>query len=345
MQGRADPLHVVLVGFGRAGRIHARAMQALPACRLIAIVETSDELRALAAQAHPHVMTAESLEIALQRTGGDVVVDLCVPAPENKALCRTAIGHGVDRFMLEKPIGWTLSAAREVEETLRGRSAVYQDTYRFSQGVEMLYQAIASERSAIRRIDIRFAKNRKQDSLSARGFHVQAHPDAWHIEGPHIVSIAERMAGEVIAVEEARLYDMHTESGIFPDHGGGDAVLRHGGGVRARVSVDLCSDSNERIVIVSLENGISFLLRLPPSQSPEQLSILERHVDGRVTTSRTVEDRPMEQCVGACIEHFGSGEGGAPPISRGIAINATLERILVLARVHAAARVTSKEAV
>ena len=320
-------VHVILVGFGHAGRIHAKTYRQHTWCRLVAIVETSSDRRRQAAEEFAGVKVFTSLKLALVETGNDVVVDLCVPAPQNIELCQTAIGHDVSRLILEKPLGWNVSAAIELGEILRNRSAVYQDTYRFSKGVELLHRHIAKERSSVRHLGIRFLKNRKEDSGFKRGFHHQAHPGAWHIEGPHMVAIAESILGDIVSVEEAYLYDMHANGRCLPGHGGGKATVRHPGGARTTMITDLLSTLNERAVEVCLENGVCLLLQLPQSKSAEQMSRLFRSVNGRVDALSAVEDRPMEQCVGACIEYFYSGVGGVPMISRGISINETLQQI------------------
>ena len=324
-------VNVVLVGFGRAGRIHAETCQRLSCCRLIAIVETSPDRRRLAAEAFSGVKVFESLKLALIETGNDVVVDLCVPAPQNIELCQTAIEHDVCRLMLEKPLGWQLSAAIELGEILRGRSAVYQDTYQFSKGVELLRKYVEGERSSVKDLRIRFLKNRKEDSGFARGFYLQSHPDAWHIEGPHMVAIAESVAGTIISIEEAHLYDMHADGKSLSGHGGGDATVRHHGGAQTTMSTDLRSKLNERAVDVFLENGVSFHLQLPRSKSSEQVSSIVRKCNGRAVASFSVEDRPMEQCVSACVEYFYSSIGNVPTISRGISINETLQKICAAA--------------
>lgn len=328
----AGYLQVVLVGMGQAGHIHAKTYKTLPDCRLIALVDTSLHRRTLAEKGFAGIKIFESLEHALGETGGDVVVDLCVPAPQNIALCQTAIRHGVQRLMLEKPIGWQLSEAVELGEILYGRSALYLDTYRFSNGIEMLQQEVKREGSPVKHIHIRFLKDRKKDSAIARGFHDQTHPDAWHIEGPHMITIAEQIAGDIVAIEDAHLYDMHADGKTLPHHGGGDSIIRHRGGALTMMVVDLGSKSNERVVEVFLENGVLFQLLLPCSKSSEHVSRLEKRTDGRVEASFAIEDRPMEQCVSACIEHFRSRNGEIPTIARGIAINDILQKICAMAR-------------
>ena len=327
----SDLVDVVLVGFGHAGRIHAETCRRLSCCRLIAIVEASPERRRLASDAFADVKVFESLQLALMEMGNDVVVDLCVPAPQNIELCQTAIEHDVSRLMLEKPLGWQLSAAIELGEILLGRSAVYQDTYQFSKGVELLRKYVDGERSSIEHLHIRFLKDRKEDSGFSRGFHLQSHPDAWHIEGPHMVAIAESIAGDIVSIEEAHLYDMHADGKDLPGHGGGDATVRHHGGARTTMSTDLRSKLNERSVDVFLENGVSFHLQLPPSKSSELVASLVRKDNGGAISSISVADRPMEQCVSACIEYFYSNTGNVPTISRGILINETLQRICTAA--------------
>lgn len=324
-----DLLDVIVIGYGLAGRIHAKTHQSLTgSCRLACVVECSPELHPVIQQQLAGVEIYDSLEQALARKNIDnVVVDLCVPAPQNIALATTAVNFGVKRIMLEKPLGWSLPMAMTLAELLNDKEAVYLDTYQFSLGVEQLKCWIVREQSGIDRINIKFNKNRTAESFNGRGFDKDTPPDAWHIEGPHMVTIAMKLAGEILTIEEACLHDMAHNGDIHLGHGGAKAVVKHHNGVLTSLVTDLCSDENERLVEVLLKNGSCLRLSLPASKSTRLLSCLEKIDLGSIVDSLVIEDRPMEQCVSNSIDYFLTKNRHAQLIDHGVRINQILQKL------------------
>lgn len=177
-------LNIIVVGYGFAGQVHAKTYRSLThSCHLAGIVECSNEHRSVAKRTLSGASVYETLDQALADIGSDVVVDFCVPAPQNIKLAKTAVSFGVNRIMLEKPLGWSYPMAISLEEILHERDAIYLDTYLSSLGLSHLKEWIARERSEIDRVHIKFHKNRITDSFKGRGFDSDTPPDAWHIEG------------------------------------------------------------------------------------------------------------------------------------------------------------------
>lgn len=321
-------LNVVVVGYGMAGRIHAKTHRNLiGSCRLAGIVERRRDYHSIIEKQFTGVDVYESLEQALSNIKDNVVVDLCVPAPQNIALAESAVAYGVQRIMLEKPIGWSLPMAMKLADILRDQEALYLDTYQFSLGVEQLKNLITHEHSEIDRVNITFNKNRVMESLNGRGFDENIPPNAWHIEGPHMVSIAIKVAGEILAIEEACLEDMTHNGQRLVDHGAAKAILRQSNGVRTLLSMDLCSDENVRHVEVYLKNQICLKLMLPPSKSTRLVSSIDKIEDGKVVDSYIVEDRPMEQCVSQSLDYFLTKNVYARTIDHGVQINQILQKL------------------
>jgi len=321
-------LDIIVVGYGLAGRVHAKTHHNLTgSCRLAGIVERNPELHTLIQKQFPFVETYESLEQALDNVKGNVVVDLCVPAPQNLGLIETALARGVERLMLEKPLAWSLPLAMTVADMLQLKQAVYLDTYHFSFGVEQLLGWITREKSEIDRIYIKFTKNRIKESLKGRGFEGMAPSDAWHIEGPHMASIACTLAGDILAIEEASLHDMVCADTVLSNHGSGKAVLRHANNVVTTFFTDLCSDENERLVEVFLKNGICLRLQLPASKSTRLVSRIDKMDRGNVVDSIIIEDHPMEQCVSSSVDYFITKNTHARTIDDGVRINHILQEL------------------
>jgi predicted dehydrogenase len=323
-----DLLDVIVVGYGLAGRIHAKTHRNLVgSCRLAGIVECSLELHPVIAQQFAGVQIFETLEQALTSIKGNVVLDLCVPAPQNIELVKAAVAFGVKRVMLEKPLAWSLPMAMTLAEILCDQEAVYLDTYQFSFGVEQLKNWVVREQCGIERIQIKFNKNRTAESCNGRGFDNDTAPDAWHIEGPHMVTIAMKIAGEILAIEEASLHDMAHEGDVHSNHGGAKAIVKHHNGVLTSLITDLCSDENERLVEVFLKNKVCLRLLLPASKSTRLISRLEKIDHGRIVDSYVIEDCPMEQCVSSSIDYFLTKNRHAQLLDHGVRINQILQKL------------------
>ena len=104
--GVAQPDHrVVIVGFGHAGRIHRRAYDSLAEiCCVSAVVESNPDRRGEIEASLPGVNVYQELGEALEELGGDIIIDFCVPAKINLELVETALGFGVRKFLIEKPL-------------------------------------------------------------------------------------------------------------------------------------------------------------------------------------------------------------------------------------------------
>jgi hypothetical protein len=323
-----DLLDVVVVGYGLAGRIHAKTHRNLVgSCRLAGVVESCRELHPVIEKQLAGVEVFETLEEALVKIKGNVVVDLCVPAPQNIELVKSAIAFGVNRLMLEKPLSWSLPMAMTLADILSEHEAVYLDTYQFSLGVEQLKNWLIREQGEIDRVNIKFNKNRTAESFNRRGFDNDMAPDAWHIEGPHMVTIAMKIAGEILAIEEASLHDMAHNGEIHCNHGGARAIVKHNNSVLTYLTTDLCSDENERVVEIFLKDQVCLRLQLPASKSTRLISRLEKIDHGRIVDSCVIEDRPMEQCVSNSIDYFLTRNTHALLIDHGVRINQILQKL------------------
>lgn len=321
-------LKIVIVGYGFAGQIHAKTYRKLAAsCYLAGIVECRQDRHPVIKKQHPGINIYETLELALANIGSDVIVDLCVPAPQHIELAKIAVTSGVTRIMLEKPLGWSYRMAVSLSEVLRGTDSIYLDTYLSSRGLSQLKSWVLREKSGIDKVCINFSKNRIEDSFNGRGFDNTTPPDAWHIEGPHMVTIALEIAGEISAIEEASLHDMTYNNKTISNHGGGYASIIHRGGTHTILSMDLRSRENFRIVEVFLKNKISFRLRLPKSKASTLSSHIERIEHGTVIESCTIEDYPMEQCISHGIDHFLTNSSNPISISHGIKISTILQTL------------------
>ena len=323
------PAEVIIVGYGHAGRIHRRAYESLGDLgRVAAVVEPDRARHAEIGQALPGVPVFGGLDDALQAAGHDVIVDFCVPAKSNLELVETALRHGVHKFLIEKPLGWDVDSSHRMVARLGHCEVVYLDTYAASNGVQQLLERIGARASAPRRVDVLFHKDRVPDSRVQRGFAHDAVPSAWMIEGPHMLSIARQIAGEIAHVASASTFDMPLGSEeILRDHGGGLALLEHESGAVTHLELNLCSSRNARRVEVVLEDGTRMSVELPPSKSATQVSTLEIQLPGGGREVLQVDDRPMENCVRNAIRHLAGEKVRVSSMADGLAVCNIVERM------------------
>ncbi len=320
---------VVIVGYGHAGRIHARAYGDLKGvCSVSAVVEPNPDRLGEIEASLPKVKVYQDLGEALEELGSDVIIDFCVPAKINLQLVETALSHGASKFMIEKPLGWDVASTETLASKLRHCEVVYLDTYAASIGVQQLLRKIEEQSSPPRQVNVVFHKNRVSDSMSKRGFVHDAVPSAWMIEGPHMLSISRQIAGQVEQVSKAGTFDMELgDDQILPEHGGGHAVLKHENGAFTHLELNLCSVRNERRIDVQLENDVRMTVKLPPSKSTEQLSVLEvLHPTGAREVYQ-YNDRPMENCVRNAILHLTGEEADVSRLSDGLAVCSLVEKM------------------
>jgi predicted dehydrogenase/SAM-dependent methyltransferase len=319
--------NVVIVGFGHAGRIHRRAYDALAdICRVSAVVEPNMDRRGEIEASLPGVNIYQDLGEALKELDGDIIIDFCVPAKINLELVETALSFGIRKFLIEKPLGWDVASTNALVSRLQNCEVVYLDTYFASRGVQELLKRIDDQGSAPTRVDVLFHKNRVPDSLSNRGFIDDAVPSAWMIEGPHMISIARQIAGEIAQVSDASTFDMQIgRRRVLPEHGGGHASLEHENGTVTHLDLSLCSDRNERRIEVQFQNDIRMIVYLPPSKTTEQYSVLEVLYPSGERDVVRLEDRPMENCVQNAIKHMAGEEAAVSSLFDGLAVCAIVE--------------------
>lgn len=330
LAGYRQKFPVVIVGFGHAGRIHRKAYASLEnLCSVVAVVDPDLGKHVEISASLPGVKIYLELAEALSHIGGDVIVDFCVPAKAHLELVESALSLGVTRFLIEKPLAWDLSSSEKLVAMLQGLEVVYLDSYAASSGVQRLIEKIAGQDSAAERINIVFHKNRIPDSRLNRGFAQDAVPNAWMIEGPHMLSIAMQIAGQIARVCSASTFDMNIgDNRLLPEHGGGHALLEHDNGAVTHLDLDLCSERNVRSIEVTLQNGVRMLVGLPPSKAERQYSVLELMYPGGGHEVHHYEDRPMESCVRNAISHLAGERVTVGSMAEGLAICTIVERMM-----------------
>lgn len=322
---------IVIVGFGVAGRLHGRILGQMGSrCTVSAIVDSSPLQRQQAAGEFPSARVCERIPEALDGPDTPRIIDLCVPSCCYLSLAEAALRTAKNSALfVEKPLGWNREQAEAFCCLTHNASVSYLDTYSSSRGIVKLRKLIADQPERLMTIDILFSKDRREDSMRKRGYHGLQAPDAWLIEGPHMVSIALTLAGAVSRVRSAKHLDMPLP-GMAPvrKHGGGSAELVHECGTVTRLETRLFSPINRRSVRITVTDGTIYTLELPASKASFQQTTLSTLLPNGEYSIETFEDRPMHQCLNEALDTIPN----ASSMRHGMQVSSVLQSIVDVSR-------------
>jgi myo-inositol 2-dehydrogenase/D-chiro-inositol 1-dehydrogenase len=174
----AEPIRVALAGFGAWGRMHARALAALPEAALVAVFCHGESSAAAAKAEIPHVPRHASYEAMLAAGGFDAVI-VAVPNDLHAAFSVAALEAGA-HVVLEKPLGLTLAECDAVIDAARraDRMVVVNHELRVSHQWGAVRGLIAS--GALGRV------RHQHFSLFRRGFRPGS--GGWRMQGDRVGS-------------------------------------------------------------------------------------------------------------------------------------------------------------
>lgn len=144
MNERDRPARVAVVGAGRMGMVHLRALGALAAADVVAVVDPS-------AIARDHVtamgITAMSSVPELVAAGGIDAAIVAVPTPAHAAVCEELLGAGI-ATLCEKPAGPDSATTRRLAALAGSTRVPLQVGYwrRFVPSLQALREDVASGR-------------------------------------------------------------------------------------------------------------------------------------------------------------------------------------------------------
>lgn len=126
-------IHVVILGLGFMGKVHARCYRANPDARVVGVVDADHE-RAQATLTElglNHVVVAGSLAEVLAQTTADVA-DICLPTDAHPTAAAAAFAEGLDVFC-EKPIALDVASAEAMtrQAAAAGRQLMVGHCLRF----------------------------------------------------------------------------------------------------------------------------------------------------------------------------------------------------------------------
>jgi scyllo-inositol 2-dehydrogenase (NADP+) len=229
----AEPLRVVLAGYGLAGAsFHARLVAATDGLELAAVVTRDPERRAQLAHDHPHAVAVDALEDALDDA------DLVVVASPNRfhvPLARAAIDAG-RHVVVDKPLAVTAAQARELAAAAQAAGVVLAPFHnrRWDDDFLTLRRAVAEDRfGPVLRLESRF--DRWRPSIREGAWREGGDPaDGGGLLldlGSHLVDQAVRLLGPVTSVYaelDVRRPGAVVEDDVF-------VALAHTGGARSHL--------------------------------------------------------------------------------------------------------------
>lgn len=119
-----DPVQLALVGLGRMGSVHARALAELQEIEVVAIADPNPEARANAATLFPHAKLVAEPADAFALAGVEACV-LATPTPLHPQQVRAAIASGL-HVLCEKPLSLDPGVSLELGEAAARASRVLQ---------------------------------------------------------------------------------------------------------------------------------------------------------------------------------------------------------------------------
>jgi myo-inositol 2-dehydrogenase/D-chiro-inositol 1-dehydrogenase len=121
------PVGLAILGAGRMGVTHMRALAGEPSVRLCAIVDPSEQARSSAVSAAPGIAAFADLDAALAQGGIDAVL-IAAPSTLHLELVRACAERGLP-MLCEKPCGTTSAEARAAADAADAAGCLLQIGY------------------------------------------------------------------------------------------------------------------------------------------------------------------------------------------------------------------------
>jgi predicted dehydrogenase len=324
---------VVLVGCGRAGKLHldigARCSGGggWPPPRIVALVDPRiDHAKRLSAHWQQHTGTAPLLFGDL----GDALdcldvrctlVDICAPNPLHRPLAQLAVERGVTRVLLEKPM---FTRPEELAPFNRpDLSIAGVHNYLYSGVTRKIRHLIRQTRLVPEVAELTSHKDRRPDSARCRGFLHGVAPHALEIELPHLLYLAQTVFGHV-EVTACRSWPMVLNGTGIQGHGGAEVLLRNRCGVRMRGSSSLMAPPATcgRRVRILCRGGVEILGLYPRSGSSVRRGRVEiRSASGHLLQRWSFHEDCLADCLRTLLPRLGAGHwpSGVDPVGADVA--------------------------
>lgn len=303
----------VIVGFGHAGKMHgrciAKARGRLGGCEAgepTFVIDTAldGDLR----DGPPKHRAIRSFDELSRDIRERAVAHICTPPGVRSEVIQRALEAGIRRFIVEKPLA---SAPSEMSRlaalrTMYRPELLVVSNWMASNLTRQIQVIIERRRSDVTGIEIRQRKCRISRSKANGG-----HGSAFEVEVPHMVSLAQMLAGPNLVLRAARVWDMAVGNHVVPDMGGAELTLVRANGMTIEIRSDHLAPILERVVRVQFRDG-GWLEGYYPCSGLDHYSQLKGYNDNNeVVMHEYIEDDTLTQFFVEAYSYF-LGRGACP---------------------------------
>lgn len=281
----------VVVGYGRAGRLHHRCLSAMAGGQVDVVIV--DPVRP--AQLAPRTRWLPAVHDVLESIDPNLAVfHVTTPVRAHTSTTKLLAAAGAQHIILEKPIADTGEDAYQIAALARAGVhlipvAVWPASVVTQQVKRIITNGAIGDIAAIR-----FEQSKPR---FVRSRHDLAHTSAFQVELPHQILLALHLAGPVAAVQDVVLWPLtYPDGSSLRDRGGVRLTLVHRNGIRCVLVSDLSSPVRMRRLQV---NGVRELIAHFPIGDDDVGHV--RMPGGGWTM---VHDAPLTQFISAAYLSF-----------------------------------------
>jgi predicted dehydrogenase len=316
---KVDPtssvLPSIIIGFGHAGSMHARCIE-----------KARDRFAGCQDAAVPSYVIDPALEGDLPRSQRlewriiwslselpaevrkKAVAHVCTPPAIRIGVIEDALAAGINRFIVEKPLASTPDVISQLAALLKsyGADLLVVANWTSSNLTREIQSFISHHESDVISIQIRQQKCRISKSKTNQG-----HVSAFEVEMPHMMSLAQLLAGPDLVVRQARAWDMIVEGRTIPEMGGAELTLDEPSGVVIQICSDHLAPALERSVRIEFRDGARLEGYYPCSSLDHYSQLKSYGNNGQLIAHKYIEDDTLTQFFVEAYAYF-IGQGAKP---------------------------------
>jgi predicted dehydrogenase len=281
----------VVVGYGRAGRLHHRCLSAVAGDHVDVVIV--DPVRP--AQLAPKTRWLPTVRDALETVDPNLAVfHVTTPVRAHISTTKRLAAAGAQHIILEKPMAETREDAYQVTALARAGVQLIPVAVWPASVVTQQVKRIITDGAIGDIVAIRFEQSKPRFGQSR---HDLAHTSAFQVELPHQILLALHLAGPVAAVQDVVRWPLtYPDGSSLRDRGGVKLTLVHRSGIRCVLVSDLCSPVRMRRLQV---RGVRELIAHFPIGDDQVGHV--RMPGGRWTV---VHDAPLTQFISSAYLSF-----------------------------------------
>lgn len=298
----------IVIGFGHAGRMHARC------------IDKARQQLAGFADRHPPTFVIDtalkelpadfqssdwrvigSLNEVPREVRRHAVAHICTPPSGRARVIHDALAAGIDRLIVEKPMASTPQelAALAALRASYGADLLVVANWTASNLTREIQSFVGRYGSVIKSIRLRQQKCRISRTKAGRDGE-----SAFEVEVPHMMALAQLLAGPELVVRQARTWDMVVEGRVIPQMGGAELTLDGRDGVAIEMRSDHLAPAVERSVRIEFCDGGRLEGYYPCSSLDNYSQFKTFDADGRLLLHKYIEDDTLTRFFVEAYSYF-----------------------------------------